>query len=378
MNILHVIPSLKKGGAERLALDICRELQNGDSTNVLLLLLHDENEFSYLAESLNVDVTSSYFRYHLIGKPEAEFNDFRKLVEAFSPDVIHTHLFEAEFFTRHCLFPGVKYITHLHDNMAQFEGWNLGTLFSKARFTGWIEKRTLVKAYNQCDNTFIANSADTADYFRLRLPGALKNRITVLENAIDLSGFRFLVRPAPKNEIRLVSTGSFVKKKNHAFLIPVVSQLKLKGIKVQLTLLGDGPLRSMLQGSIAENGLQHEIIMPGNVDDVAHYLHQADLYVHPAIYEPFGLAIVEAMATGLPVVCLDGKGNRGLVDNGKNGFMLKEPDPALFAAKIMSIAGNAENYATFSLNAGTKARLYSIKEYAEKLVSIYQNPDSHF
>lgn len=373
MNVLHVIPSLKKGGAERLVLDICRELQRRESMQVKLLLLHDENEFRYLSEPLSVEVTSSCYRRHVLRNADADFGDYRRLADVFKPDVIHTHLFEAEFFTRHCLFAGVKYITHLHDNMAQFEPFGMATLLHKTRFTNWLEKRDLIRAYRSCGNSFIANSEDTASYFHQRLPADLTNRINVLDNAIDLDRFRFMVRQAPAEEIKLVSTGSLVPKKNHRFLINVVSALKSMKQNVKLTILGDGPLHQTLEREIAAAGLQDEITLAGKVDDVAQYLYAANVYVHPATYEPFGLAIVEAMATGLPVVCLDGKGNRGIVDDGVNGYMLKEPDPKLFAEKISRMATDKEVYATFSINAGTKARRFSITDYTDKLVSLYEN-----
>jgi glycosyltransferase involved in cell wall biosynthesis len=373
MNILHVIPTLKKGGAERLVLDICRALQRRESMQVKLLLLYDENEYRFLSESLDVEVTPSFYRFHVAAKAESDFTAYRELIHRYKPDVIHTHLFEAEFFTRHCLFSGVKYITHLHDNMVQFESLRMATLLHKTRFTNWLEKRDLIRAYRSCANSFIANSEDTAAYFRQNIPADLTNRIIVLDNAIDLDRFPFMVRKPPAEEITLVSTGSLVPKKNHGFLIHVVSALKSMNQNVKLTILGDGPLHQKLAREIAAAGLQDEITLPGKVDDVAQYLFAANVYVHAATYEPFGLAIVEAMATGLPVVCLDGKGNRGIVDDGLNGYMLKEPDPKRFAEKISRLAGDREAYATFSLNAGTKARRFSITDYTDKLVSLYQN-----
>lgn len=374
MNVLHVIPSLKKGGAERLALDICRELQEREGINVKLLLMYAENEYRFLSESLDVEVTPSFYRFHVAAKAESDFTAYRDLVHRFAPDVIHSHLFEAEFFTRQCLFPGVKYITHLHDNMVQFTDFGFSTLLSKSRFTRWMEKRHLLKCYQSCNNTFIANSEDTAAYFRQQLPANLKHRIAVLENAIDLSRFRFITRKLSGRELRLVTTGSLVEKKNHAFLIGVMQQLKSQGYDVVLHILGDGPLHARLQEEINRSGLKEEIILAGNVHDVEKYLHDAQVYVHAATYEPFGLALVEAMATGLPVVSLDGKGNRGIVDDGINGYMLKEPDAKLFAMKVLEIIKSPEDYHRFSCAAGTKAQRYSINAYADQLISHYRNP----
>lgn len=371
MKILHIIPSLKKGGAERLVIDICRELQM-QKHETKILLLHEENDYRFLTESMDVSVTASRYRYHVLGEAEADFSDYRRQVEQFKPDVIHSHLFEADFFSRACLLPNVRYFSHLHDNMAQFQSFSIKTLLNKQRLTAWMEKHRLLRAYRECTNHFIANSEDTARFFRNHLPQQLSKRVAVLPNAIDLNRFPFVSREMPTSEVHLVTAGSLVPKKNHAFLFGVVSRLKTMGLHPKLTILGDGPLMTSLKQKVGEDHLQEDIRFAGNVDDVASRLAAAHVYVHPATYEPFGLAIVEAMASGLPVVCLDGGGNRPLIDDGKNGFILDEADAAGFAEKIALVISQPERYRNFAAAAGTKALQYSIKEYARKLISLYE------
>src|SRR6185295_5439751 len=146
--------------------------------------------------------------------------------------------------------------------------------------------------------------------------------------------------------------------KNHVFLFEVMKQLKLSRYNVHLDVLGDGPLRAFLTEKIKDQQLEDVITFHGTVDDVFHFLSNSHVYVHPATYEPFGLVIVEAMATGLPVVCLDAKGNRGIVDDGVNGFMIENPDAKLFAQKISEIVKDDETYQFFSLQARKKAEQY--------------------
>ena len=78
-----------------------------------------------------------------------------------------------------------------------------------------------------------------------------------------------------------------------------------------------------------------------NVED---YLKNANLYVHPANYEPLGLVIIEAMASGLPVISFDGNGNRDLMIHGENGYIFQEENAKLFAEKIIDLMNDSEKY----------------------------------
>lgn len=370
LKVLFVIPSLTKGGAERLALDLSCELQRRD-IEVKVITLHPENKYTFLSSSLEVTQCSSYLKYHLLRKNEFDFENYISIVNSFQPHVIHSHLFEAEFFSRALLFSGVTYFSHLHDNMIQFENFNWMTLSGKTKLTSWLEKERLIRSYKKCNNYFIANSDDTANYFKKRLTASLRKNLEVIENGTDLTRFPFVSRSFPYDTIRLISVGSLVTKKNHSFLIDVVKQIKESGQNVHLQILGDGPLMNELKEKTRRLNLNENIEMCGTVDDVTQRLHQAHIYVHAATYEPFGLSIVEAMATGLPVVCLDAAGNRVLIADHLNGFILTEVNPEIFALMILTIIKDESAFRQFSRNARKKAEEFDIKITAEKTITFY-------
>ena len=82
-----------------------------------------------------------------------------------------------------------------------------------------------------------------------------------------------------------------------------------------------------------------------------------------------GLVLLEAMAAGLPVVTLDGGGNRDLVIDGKNGYLIEKQDPKEFADRILEIYQNKE----MSHFNAEYAKQFDIVAYCEKLVEIYQS-----
>ena len=174
-------------------------------------------------------------------------------------------------------------------------------------------------------------------------------------------------------KINLVSIGNLVLKKNHAFSIEVAKILKSKNIFFELNILGEGFERNNLTSLIKEYNLEDSVFLRSMVTNVKDYLKEADIYLHPASYEPFGLVILEAMASGLPVICLNGKGNVELNVEGKTGFMIDPPDAKMFADKILFLKNNPDEYSKISEYCVNFAKDYDIEIYCKKLVDIYQN-----
>jgi glycosyltransferase involved in cell wall biosynthesis len=137
-------------------------------------------------------------------------------------------------------------------------------------------------------------------------------------------------------------------------------------------MLGEGTDYDKVKAKVKANGLEEQVLMPGNTVRVADYYASANVYVHVALYEPFGLVLLEAMASGLPVISLDGKGNRDLIKEGENGYMLNEQSPEAFADAIEKVISDKDTYMAFSVNAAAFAQKYDIEEYINKLVSLYR------
>lgn len=187
MKIIHIIPTLNKGGAERLTLDICNELLLRGH-EVLLICLYPENDYQELSSNINIVVCNVRF-FPLLKKASTDLVELRQIINSFKPDVIHSHLFEAEIISRSCIYPGAVYFTHCHNNMFQFENFKLGFIFDKLKLINWYEKYYLIRHYKKCTNYFIANSHHTEKYFRLTLPTSLSSKLIYLDNAIDYQKF---------------------------------------------------------------------------------------------------------------------------------------------------------------------------------------------
>jgi glycosyltransferase involved in cell wall biosynthesis len=126
-----------------------------------------------------------------------------------------------------------------------------------------------------------------------------------------------------------------------------------------------------VESAVRAAGLDDRVLFHGNVHDVERWMRDSHIYLHTAKYEPFGLVFLEAMAAGLPCVTLDGKGNRDLIEEGRNGFLLEREDAPAFADRIVELATDPERYREISAYAQGFAKTYDIVAATGRLVDFY-------
>ena len=374
LKILHIIPSLRKGGAERIVLDICNELNKEQNIEVHIVTFYKENEYQFLTNDIHWEVIPSKVIPSITKKARIDIALLQNKIDAFQPDIIHTHLYEAEITLSQINVGKAKRFSHFHDNMIQLDKSLIFKGSLKKKITNFYERNFVIKTINPSTNNFICISNDSYSFAKKVLPKKNLNNIHLLINAIDVSRFKNnRIRVGVENKIRLVNIGSFVKKKNQMFLLEIANELNSKNIDFEILLLGDGPLLEDVKAYAEKLNLHQRMIFKGNVEKVEDYLKESDIYIHSATYEPLGLVLLEAMAAGLPVVTLDGKGNRDLIEEGKNGYMIYDQDPEKFAQKIIFLVENKDKYIEVSNYCKEYAKQYDIKEYVNKLLVLYKD-----
>jgi glycosyltransferase involved in cell wall biosynthesis len=381
LRILYVIPTMGGGGAEIMLGAIIEELHKLGH-EILLVTMYPMDETyvnfpnkDYLDRYIPTLECSTRVLFSLRKKTQITDSHFQEIVEEFKPDVIHSHLFEADIIARSYFKKGVAYFSHGHDNMWQLTRLkNLKNLNKKA-FTNLIERHWLMKQYHNTKTAFIAISKDVESFFYQNLESDLINNVVMLHNGIDIKRFRNdLDRKIQIGEkIRIVSVGNLVPKKNHRFLIDIAVVLKQKNLAFSIDILGYGPLQEELENYARVNNISDFIHFRGNVKNVEDYLKKANVYVHPANYEPLGLVLIEAMASGLPVICLDGRGNRDLMIHGKNGYIFQEENSEQFVETIIELFDDQKKYLEISSFAKEFSSQFDIKNYVEKLVHLYES-----
>lgn len=369
MKVLQIIPNLINGGAERLTIDICNELQK-KGHHVKLISFGNKNGYGDLTKNLDWVVLDEESNLKFLRGYFPRAQKLQRILDEFQPDIIHSHLFEAEIISRSCQYPKAKWFSHMHDNMPQLRNLSLQTFFNKRLLINFYEKQWLLQRYKRNGgNNFITISNDANNYTKQTLPPEIE--VSYLKNAVDYNTFYQKRDFSKETKLKLINVGSFQPKKNQQFLINIAKVLKDREIDFELRFLGDGLLKAKVQKKSQDLGLENHVYFEGNVRNVPDYLKKANIYVHSAYYEPFGLVLLEAMAAGLPVISIDGKGNRDIMNDGINGYMLNEQDEKLFSKKILEIWRDKKLMNKISKNANLFAMDYDISIYTSKLIGLY-------
>lgn len=131
----------------------------------------------------------------------------------------------------------------------------------------------------------------------------------------------------PEDAFVCLTSGRFVEQKGHRYLVEAAKPLLKKHKDICFFWLGDGQLENELKAHISAIGYSDRFIFAGLLTEHQRAVFGADLYVHPAVVEPFGIVLVEAMAVGLPIVATRAGGIPEVVSENKNAFLVNPADP---------------------------------------------------
>ncbi|GAH97826.1 unnamed protein product, partial [marine sediment metagenome] len=204
--------------------------------------------------------------------------------------------------------------------------------------------------------------------------------IIVIPNGVDLKMFNPANRPLyrdrlrqkhgiSRNDLVLMFAGSDWERKGVLYVIGALSLLPRPDVK--LLVVGSGDAK--FYGQLAElKRVRERIIFVPHPDNLQEYYAASDVFVFPTIYEPFGLVIVEAMASGLPVITSRVAGAADLIIDGVNGLLLRAPSNVNdLAAKIELLLSNTELRKTMGEHARETAEKLSWDRVAQKTTDVY-------
>jgi len=165
--------------------------------------------------------------------------------------------------------------------------------------------------------------------------------IEAIPNGVDMSLFYPDSTIHRENEaVRLICCGRLIKRKGQQYLIPAVAELKKRGLAVELLIVGTGDNEPALRRQVEESGLEDIVRFTGFVewDNVPQLYQTSDIFVLPSYNEGMSIALLEAMATGLPVVVTDTGGTRELVNG--NGIVVPWADVGQLAQALSHLVAS--------------------------------------
>lgn len=371
IKVLYTITDLGKGGAERFLLDLTTELEKYSNIEYKIAVCNAEikyDEFKNHPKTVFID----YQPFSLKSK-NANLK-YTQLLDEFQPDIVHSNRFLGEFVTAYDVRKNIQYICHGHDNMIQMRPFSLKDIFNKQKILHLLEYRYLIKhKYRKMATYFLANSKDTYDFYKTRLPKSQQNNVRLLPLGFNYNKFYQEKTSILENKkIKLINVGSYQPKKNQTFAIDIAKVLKDRKIDFEFHLIGHGNEYENVNQKIKDLGLEDYVFQQGLQSNVEEWYKKSDIYLHTAYYEPYGLVFLEAMAAGLPIITLDGKGNKDIIENDKNGYLFFEQNTEAFADKIMEYTNNKEKYKEISSHAQQYAQQFDVSIKVKELIDFYK------
>lgn len=216
---------------------------------------------------------------------------------------------------------------------------------------------------------------------KLRNLGCPESKIIIHHMGVDCNYFAHKKRDITTNEtLNVVTIGRMVEKKGFVFAIQAIAKAITQNYEICCTFVGDGPLRTDLERLVRSLGLEKHFEFTGwrTKDQIAKIIGRSDVMLVPSITAKDGdeeglpVVLMEALATGLPVIATNYAGIPELIEDGKTGFLVAERDIETMAEKIHLLAVDTNIYRELSVQGREKIEQeFDIDKLNDRLVEIF-------
>lgn len=354
MKILHLISSGGMYGAEAVILNLMRVLRGGPHESALGVFLGASQAGKQLYERALAEGLETH------GIPCSGPLDrcvprvICELANHTRADIVHAHGYKAD--------------VYLYLAMRRMPTPLVSTCHT------WYDNDLSLRLYGALDRFVLrrfARVAAVSGQVRARLlaSGVPGHRVVLIRNGIDLRNFeQSFARPAPDHALRVGLVGRLDREKGiDLFLraaVEVLKQLPLTRFEV----VGDGPDRDKLQALIHEFGIEHNVFLPGRRDDMAAFYSSIDLLVSSSRQEGLPIALLEAMASSLPIVATAVGAVPDVLRDGESGLLVNAEDVPALTAAMLALLHDAPQRARL----GAAARLVVAQRFsADRMAADY-------
>lgn len=361
IRIALITPSLRVGGLERMIRDLAIALRERDY-ECQVFVMYGLGVYADSLARAGIPYWDCKERWPRVpGLPTRLLRALRR----FRPSIIHSHSgtwFPASVAKLTLGSPRLIFTDH-------------GRYTPEPRYRSVVERKFF---YRQTDK-LIAVSADLADYLKEFLKLAAPP--DVIENGIDLAQYQGPNRSrrselraewgVTDDEVLAIAVGRLERVKNHAGMLEALTLAAKEVPRLRLAILGSGRLRESLMAQAVQSGLEERVSFLGYRDDVAACLAAADLFVSASTTEGLPVALLEALATGLPVVATGVGGIPDALGVPPPGAVVAAGDMKGLAAGLVELAMDSKGRERLGAQAAERARLFSLERCASRYCTVY-------
>lgn len=339
-----------------------------------------EIHFITYKQPVRLEQLSANMHFHEVNVPEYPLFHYQPYELALSSKLVDTvKLYQIEVLHVHYAIPHA-YAGYMAKKMLAEEGINIPMLttlhgtditlvgnhpFYKPAVTFSINNSDVVTSVSE------SLKADTIRLFNV------KKDIKVVPNFIDISKFHGSVSNchrdilAAEDEKIITHISNFRKVKRIDDVIKIFYEIQ-KGVKSKLIMVGQGPERNSAKNLASELGIESRVLFLGESNEIDKILHFSDLFLLPSERESFGLAALEAMANGVPVISTNSGGLPEVNIHGKTGFLSDVGNVDEMAKNALTILKDEEKLVDFRKNAKLQACNFDILSVVPLYEELYK------
>ena len=347
--VLCVFVTMPVGGAESFWLNILSKL---DQTRFypITCCLARKGVMGEKIESLGYEVVE-------LGRMKNKRFDtgavtaLARLIRERRVDIVHTHMYHANLYGRLAVMlngrPRPRVVVSIH------------SLYTEARL-----KRTLINRLLTPYTDMVAAGSEPIKADVLKYDRVPPGKITVLPYGIDIERLDIpLGREVAKQRLGLSGSdfvlgtvGRLVEAKGHTYMLKTFAILKKSGYNFKLVIAGPGKLEAELMAEAESLGIAPDVSLLGSRQDIPEIYRAMDLYLMSSLWEGAPLALLDAMAAGVPSVVTDVGGMPDQLDRGSCGVIVPPKDPGAMAEAVLSLYNSREDMARLAENGVRRAR----------------------
>ena len=276
-----------------------------------------------------------------------------KELNKIKPDLIHSHMGGTVFAALWCILKKCKLVITVHTTPEKAFRNKIEKLIREVLK---LERAKLVAVSNE-------NKRKVKEYYNLK-----DDKCLCVNNGIDLDNYY-----SKKHQFfTFINVARHDENKNQKMLILSFSRLLEFSKDIRLFLIGDGPLHENLKDLVNELNISDYVVFTGNIRNVNDYYAVSDVYVQTSHREALPLSILEAMASGLPIISTDVGGIKDVVKN--NGILINDNDDDSLYLSMFSLMNESEK--EIKLRKEESKRIisdYSSKKMTENYEKIYES-----
>jgi glycosyltransferase involved in cell wall biosynthesis len=351
--LLYVVGQLRRGGTERQLLYLLSALDRPTFRPELVVWNH-EPDAPYAREVAALGVPIHGFA---AGWPSREkLLALRKLIRDGCPEVVHSY----GFFTNFPVFAAALGQRCLA--VGSLRGDFRRSIVQAGRLGGRLSARW---------PGFQVWNTRTAVLEVKRGPWTPR-RVEVVPNGLDLCRFTPVPEPVLDPPI-ILAVGSLFPVKRWDRLLSAAAAVRQQGYRFRVQLVGDGPLRGDLEAQTAGLQLTDVVSFLGPRDDVGKLLAESAFLMHTSDHEGCPNVVMEAMASGRPVVATDAGDTGELVENGQSGFVVRRQDEAALVARMAELLDDRPLRAAMgAAGRGAAERDFGLDRLVERTLAAYR------